>query len=124
MANFTIRRLTQTAIYWGNPVSDGYGKYTYDDPVEISCRWEDVGMVNDGAQSVTQEIRSEVQVAQDVDREGMMKLGTLVDLDSDQYNDPVAAGADMIVRVDAIPTIKGTYSYRKVYLGRLWTGKS
>lgn len=124
MTHFTIKNLNQKAIYWGSPVSDGYGNYNYTDPIEISCRWEDIGMVAEGPAGVNLELRSEVMIAQDVDREGMMKLGELVDLDSDEINDPVKAGADMIVRVDKIPSIKGTDYYRKVYLSKLWTGKT
>ena len=34
-------QLNQTAVYWGNPQSDGFGGRTFDDPVEISVRWSD-----------------------------------------------------------------------------------
>ena len=26
-------------LYWGNPVDDGFGNYTFDDPVELKARW-------------------------------------------------------------------------------------
>ena len=29
------------AILWQNPTPDGFGNYTYDDPVKIKVRWED-----------------------------------------------------------------------------------
>jgi len=35
------KRANQTAVYWGNPVNDGRGKYTFDAPVEVLVRWED-----------------------------------------------------------------------------------
>lgn len=28
-----------TAVLWANPVPDGMGRYTFDAPVEIRCRW-------------------------------------------------------------------------------------
>ena len=33
--------LNQTAVYWANPVPDGLGGYTYDDPEEVKVRWTD-----------------------------------------------------------------------------------
>ena len=39
------RQYKQDAVYWGNPQSDGSGGYTFDDPVEIKCRWEDIKQV-------------------------------------------------------------------------------
>lgn len=30
------------AVLWKNPVPDGYGGYTYDSPIQIKVRWEDV----------------------------------------------------------------------------------
>ncbi len=34
------QKLNDIAVWWTNPVPDGYGRYTYDAPVEIPCRWE------------------------------------------------------------------------------------
>jgi hypothetical protein len=118
MTNFTVRNLHQVAIYWGNPVKDGYGGNSYDDPVEIPCRWEDSNITENDPTSILSGLRSEVQVDQDLDEEGMLKLGYLIDLDSDEYNDPIKAKASMIVRFSKIPNIKGTYFYRKAFLGR------
>ncbi len=87
--NKFIERLTvQTAVYWGNPVADGYGGYAFDDPVEIFCRWDINRIVvkaPDGS-----EITSEAQVIvrQDVEVHGRLFLGTLDDLDSSEETDP------------------------------------
>ena len=81
-------------------------------------------MVEQFEMATDKQVRSEVQVAQDVDEQGMMRLCTLDDLDSDEYYDPLEAGAHPILRIDEIPDLKGTNTYRKVYLGRLWTGKT
>jgi hypothetical protein len=124
MTHFTVKNLNQKCVYWGSPAPDGYGGYTYTDPIELDCRWEDIGMVENTALTVQFQIRSEVQLAQDVDEEGMLLLGTIDDLDSDAFNDPVSAGADKIVRFDKIPTMKGDHFYRKAFIGRLWTGKA
>jgi hypothetical protein len=33
----------QKAVWWNRLAPDSYGKHAYDVPVEIECRWEDVG---------------------------------------------------------------------------------
>jgi len=39
--SFIQSKCKQTICYWGNPVNDGRGKYTFDNPEEIEVRWED-----------------------------------------------------------------------------------
>jgi hypothetical protein len=123
MTHFTARNLKQKCLYWKMNSPDGYGTYTYDDPIELDCHWEDISLVDEMFREVQQQLRSEVILAQDVDEQGMLMLGELIDLDSDVFNDPVSAGASMIVRFDKVPTVKGNYFFRKAYVGRLWTGK-
>lgn len=116
MTHFTVKNLNQTCIYWPAPVNDGYGGHTWEEPVELSCRWEDLSQVltsNTGVETVAQ---SNVQVDQDLDHEGMLLLGTLDDLDSDAYYDPIIAGAHAIIRIDKVPTLDGLHFYRKVFL--------
>lgn len=116
MSDFPERNLNQTAVYWAAPVNDGYGGFTYDDPVEIDCRWVDstrVIMTDKGSEVVC---RAEVQVSTDLVEEGMLLLGTVNDLDSDVLTDPLAAGASKIIRFDKIPTIKSDKFFRKAYL--------
>lgn len=82
------KRLIQTAVYWGNPVNTGYGKYTFDDPIEIKCRWEEKKQVltsDDGEKFISRAI---VFVLQDLDVDGVLYLGELDDLDSAQAEDP------------------------------------
>ena len=116
MAQFPERGLTQTAVYWGTPTSDGYGGFTFADPVEIDCRWYDSTrlFVDDkGKEAVSQ---ARVQVKQDLDKDGMLYLGTLDDLDSTEEADPrTVDGAYPILRFDKSITIKGKY-FRIAYL--------
>jgi len=87
-SNFLTRNLKQTAVYWGNPVSNGYGGWTLDSPVEISVRWEDRNELftsPDGREEVSSAI---IYTAQDVDIGGYLFLGELTDLSSSQlYSD-------------------------------------
>ena len=41
IANVIKRFTNQTLVYWARIGSDGFGKPTYDEPVEVACRWED-----------------------------------------------------------------------------------
>ena len=117
MTHFTERNLHQVAVYWGAPVNDGYGGFTWEEPVEIDCRWEESTKVLLTAKGEEQTSRAEVQVMQDVDENGILYLGTLADLDSGQEDDPTTIeGAYRILRFDKIPTIDGLHFFRKAYL--------
>lgn len=106
----------QTALYWGTPVKDGYGSFSYADPVEIYCRWEDKIEVitdSDGKEYVS---KSQVYVLQDVDEDGYLYLGDLDDLDSAAEESPeTVTGAYRIQRFDKSPALTSGY-IRKVYL--------
>lgn len=113
--DFLKRTCTQTAVYWANPVADGYGDRTYDDAVEIKCRWQNKNSVIKSANGEEIVVTAEVFVTQDLDEQGMLWLGDLDDLDSDPQ--PVASGASLIVKVDKSPSLGSTSDFiRKVYL--------
>ncbi len=116
MTSFTEHNLRQKAVYWGAPIADGYGGFSWADPIEISCRWEDLVSTVIGKLGSATVSQSRVQVARDLEEEGMLFLGTLNDLDSGDFNDPVSAGAFVIIRFDKIPNIKGTAFFRRAYL--------
>ena len=117
------RMCTQTAVYWGSPVADGYGGKTFDDPVEIKCRWENqVEKISwQGASKLGEEIVSRAQVftTQDVDELGWLFLGDLDDLDdlvdSSGEADPMAVeGAYEIKRFDKTPAMRSTTEFSRV----------
>ena len=109
--------LKQTACYWANPVSDGIGGYTYDDPVELLVRWQDSSkkfIDANGEEKVSQAI---VFVGQDVDVGGYFYLGDLDDLSSAEEADPeTITGAYRIRALQKSPALKGTLVVRKVWL--------
>ncbi len=110
------RLCTQTAVYWGSPVKDGYGGMTYADPVEILCRWENTLKViqsSDGENIVSQ---AQVFVLEDLDEQGMIALASLDDLDS--APDPKDSGAYTIKQIRKFPALGSTSEFvRTVYLG-------
>lgn len=137
---FIAKVAVQTAVYWANPVADGYGGTTYDYPIEISCRWEDSTrkvMDANGDEIVS---RAQILLTRDVDEGGVLFLGDLDDLvtallleigdfllletgdyilreSSEEVNPKLMADAYEIVRFDKIPMIKKTDEFvRTAYL--------
>jgi len=125
IADFMNRLCVQDAVYWGSPQDDGYGTFTYADPVEIKCRWQEnrevISMVGDDRKS--RELISNVQVwvLQDVDEEGYLYLGTLDSTDAltsaEEANPASVDGAYKILKFEKIPELRGSAKFiRKGYL--------
>jgi hypothetical protein len=115
MTNNLYRLCTQTAVYWGNPVSDGSNVYTFDDPIEISCFLiEKTQLIRDNNGN---EISSKaiVYVLQDMDEEGYLYLGELADLESDPTPDNTD-GARQIVNFEKSKDLHSDEYIRRVYL--------
>ncbi len=77
---FIKRKLNQTAVYWGNPVNNGYGGFSYDDPIEIKCRWEDSNQVvveMNGEQIISRAI---IYPDTDLQENGVLFLGDMEDI--------------------------------------------
>lgn len=119
---FPNNNLKQTAVYWATPAKDGYGGFTWDDPIEISCRWVDsneVILVRTARAGAGEEIvsRAKIHVSQDVDEQGMLFLGELDDLTVAEKADPTTiARAYSIKKFDKVPTISGNAFYRRAWL--------
>lgn len=108
----------QTAVYWANPQSDGFGGTTFDAPQEIKVRWDvstEVAVSDDGEEFVS---KAEVLVRQDMKMNEYLFLGTLNDLDSGDYDNPEnIQGAYRIKRFEKVPMpMKNDEFVRKVWL--------
>ena len=117
VARFLTKNQKQTVVYWGNPVSDGSGGHSYDDPVEINARWQHKQELY--IDSTGQEVKSAaiVYAGQDIDMDGYLFLGDLADLSSAEEGDPQTV--DDAYRVGAFsktPNLKATAFERKVWL--------
>lgn len=76
-----VKKFTvQTCVYWGNPVEDGYGGFTFDAAVEIACRWDEKQELKVGFDGNEFHSQAVVLVNIDVDRQGYLFNGTLADL--------------------------------------------
>jgi hypothetical protein len=109
------RFCVETCVYWGSPVNDGYGGFTFDDPIEIKCRWENksevnVGWLSTGFPANLLLSKASVLVLQDLDLEGYLYLGKLTDFDSSvDTSKPIEIpGAYVIHRFDKIPMVRKT----------------
>lgn len=115
LENLIDRIAVQKAVYWSSPTPDGYGGYTFDDPVELDVRWRNVNKVIATAKDEQYVCKAEVIVKQDVDVGGYICLGSLDEIDSSA--DPYSVGAYEIVRFDKIPALHRTDEFiRRAYL--------
>lgn len=111
------RTCNQTAVYWGTPLKDGRGSFTYSDPVEVAVRWQDKKEVVTDSKGQELVSKAEVILLQDVDEQGLLFLGDLDDLDSTQEDDPTTVdGAYLIIKFDKSPDLKGREFIRKAWL--------
>ena len=110
-------QLKQTAVYWGNPQSDGYGGRDFDDAVEISVRWQDRQELFIDAQGREQTSRAVVYVATDLSIGGYLYLGELADLSSAEEGDPLSVSTAYEIRaISKTPDIGADRFVRKVWL--------
>ena len=114
ITTFINRVCKQPIVYWGNPVDDGRGGYTYDTPVDILGRWEEVNEVIIGSNGREMVSRVRVFLKQVVDEEGAMYLGELSDLDSAPDPTDSAVNALHIIAFAKIPVLgsENDYMYR------------
>lgn len=117
ITSFIKGKSKNTAVYWGSPVNDGRGKYTFSVIEEVMVRWEDE------TENFAKDARSRIQIGKDGrefrtnatlytanvptggwDLDGYMYLGTLASLDSelDPYTTEVAWE---IKQINTIPSL-------------------
>jgi len=118
--SFIRKVCVQTAVYWGTPTPNGRGGYTYADPRQIQCRWEDMDrlMVHENGKLI--HVKGEVLISEDLEMEGWLYLGSLADFDSSvNVSHPMNIdGAWQIKGLDKVPLFRSTTKFvRKVYLG-------
>jgi hypothetical protein len=105
----------QTAVWWARSSSiNRFGKYTYEEPVEIKCRWDGSG--REYRDDKGQTVFSDATVY--VDR--IVAIGDMLmegDLESDTASDPTTEEtAYEVKRFDKNPNIKATETLYTAYL--------
>jgi len=114
---FISNMLNQTAVYWANPVNDGYGGRSFDTGTEVSVRWEQKQelFIDEKAN----ELRSHAVVYTETDMTTgeYLYLGTLADLSSAEEGDPLSIlGAYEIRATEKITNLAADRTLRKVWL--------
>lgn len=114
IASFLRKIRKQKAVYWEVSGPDGYGNYTYEDPVEIDCRWEDISekyVARGGDEKIS---RSVVYVDRSMKEGSYLKKG---ELDSATLDSPIDdADAFQIMRFSDVPDIKNQANLYQAYL--------
>jgi len=112
----TVKRyLKQDAVYWGVSDFDGNGKPIYEQAIEIKCRWEDKGEQYVDKTGHDHVSNSVVIVDRDLVEQGVLWLGKLQDVESQQA--PLEnEGAYEIKKRDKIPDRATKKFFRRVFL--------
>ena len=106
--------LKQKAVYWGAPVPNGFGGFSYADPIEIAVRWTDKQelFLNYNGEQVLS--RAKLMLDQDVEVRGMIALITLAALDTGQL--PEDNGGLEIRSFQKMPDVRAKQFVRQVWL--------
>jgi len=70
----------QKCVYWGSPVANNNGGWTFATPIEIDCRWDEKQEMKEGFYGNRVTSQASVLVNIDIDRHGYMYNGTLAQL--------------------------------------------
>jgi hypothetical protein len=104
----------QKAIWWVQGALDRYGNPTFDAPVEVDCRWEEVGQEYLSDKGEKQLSRAVVYVDRAMQMGDRLALGAM---ESDTPEDPIAhTGSKQIERFDVLPNLKNTENLYTAYL--------
>ncbi len=109
--------LNQTATYWARLDPDGYGGWDYDDPVEVSVRWEETSenlIDASGEEFVT---LAEIMVNQEMKPGDYLYLGSLTSAMEDSASNPVnIEDAWPIRKAEAVPDLLAESFVRTVWI--------
>lgn len=111
-----IDQLQQTAVLWTNPVLDGFGGRTFDDGIEIACRWENRQELFVDAQGRQVLSRAVVFVDRDIAVHDFLFLGELSDLASGEDQPFTNTNAFEVRAYKSIPSLKADRHVRTVWL--------
>lgn len=109
------RMRKQTAIYWAITDWNAFGQPVFADPVEISCRWEDITEKFIDKDGDVQLSRAKVYVDRDISVGSFLKLGSL-DSGTDTATPRNNTGAWEVRRFEKLPNLRATEYLRTAIL--------
>lgn len=117
IADFILSKSNQSIVYWGTPINDGRGKYTFSVVEQLNVRWEDE------IENFAKDSRSRIRIDKDGreyrpnatlytstlptggwDLDGHVYLGALTDFVSGTSPYDIA-GAYEIKQIDTLPSL-------------------
>lgn len=104
------------AVYWASRGKTQFGKVLFEAPVEIKCRWEDGITVRRDADGVERIFNARVFVDRDMDVNGKLWHGKLVDVPVQDDPSIPPEEALMIERFDKTPNLRNKKHLRIAYL--------
>lgn len=111
-----IRKMRkQTAVVWSRSTTpDKFGQYTFAEPIEIACRWEQKGKEFRDESGQIDISESVVYVDRELKFGDRLKLG---ELESDMTSNPFDfEGTAEIRRFEALPNLRATETLYIAYL--------
>lgn len=106
------RKFIHSITVWSNPVSNGYGKYTFDAPVLLDGRWEDRAELFINAQTGREEVSRSVAF---FDGSNSVGVGDMIALgDHTATASPYNVSTARTVRsIGNVPSIRGDQALLK-----------
>lgn len=112
--SFMTRVRKQKAVWWARSTKDRFGKYSFAEPVEVSCRWDDTAQEFLDYQGELQASRALVYPDRVMVPGDRLMLG---ELESDTPVDPMSIRtAYEIRRFDQNPNFRATETWYTAYL--------
>jgi len=108
----------QRAVLWvRSDTPDNYGRFSYEEPVEIRCRWEDVAKEFRDSQGQTVMANSIVYVDRIIKVGDMLRRGEISsDEPADPRDDTLTEIAFEVQRFDQLPDLKNRLTLLTAYL--------
>ncbi len=111
------KHLKQKAVYWESKGLDDFGKPLFEEPIEISVRWEEVNELFVSSAGEQERSKAKVFVDSELSERGVLFLGTLSSLsDMEKANPFSLKNAYSIKSRKNIPTLSGDSYVRTVWL--------